>query len=115
MSLVKAQHKDMIVLVILVFKRSTDIVVAIVGENLEANQSLDSSTGTGFIGCASHRFNIGMREIIDENREIFNCVHSLMEKIRNRIQSARRRKLTMLKQLLGNLARWSSTYAMISL
>lgn len=49
-------------------------VLGIVGDNCNVNQSISTKLGFPLLGCASHRFQLGVREIIEEEEVIISNV-----------------------------------------
>lgn len=69
-------------------------VAASVGDNCSTNKLFATLAGTRFVSCASHRFNLAVEDILAENEDIIDTVHSLMTvKLGTLIISAKLRKL----------------------
>lgn len=81
--------------------------MALVGEKLSTNKALATKTGRGFVGCASHLFNLAVQDIIAGEVFLVDCDPKLLEKLRNLIPSAKLRDQTPLKPLINNKTWWS--------
>jgi hypothetical protein len=95
------------------FGRRRDDVLFLVADNTNVNPATARLLGCAFIGCASHRFNLAVKEYTSAYDGILDDIHCLMKKLLNiKIAGALRRK-TDLKPVIRNVTRWSSTYSMI--
>ena len=88
----------------------------LIGDNCEVNKSIASKLNIPLVGCASHRFALGLSDYYSENEPILQrkCIdqnYALMLKLRN---VKRLRKRTTLKRVLRNTTRWNSTAAMVT-
>ena len=97
-----------------VFNKDWTNVSALIGDNCATNKAVANSTGVGFIGCASHRFNLAVQDILVQHDDIITIVNDLMKKLRNLVPAAKLRQFTPLAAKTRNDTRWSSTYQMIS-
>jgi hypothetical protein len=88
-------------------------VVALIGDNCSTNRAFARRACCNLIGCASHRFNLAVKDIIDPYQNLITKVNSVMKKMKNIIPSAKLRKVTHLKPKCANATRWSSTYQML--
>ena len=95
------------------FGRRRDDVLFLVADNTNVNPATARLLGCSFIGCASHRFNLAVKEYMLTYEEKLDDIQSLMKKLLNlKIAGALRRK-TDLKPVIRNVTRWSSTYSML--
>lgn len=69
--------------------------------------------GCGFIGCASHRFNLAVKDLAAASHGIVTKVHTLMGKLRFLIAAAKLRSITPLKAKCAIETRWRSVYQML--
>lgn len=69
--------------------------------------------GCDFIGYASHRNNLAIRDILEVEKGKNKSVQKLMVELPNVLPSAKLRQITGLRQLVNNVTRWSSTYIML--
>lgn len=60
------------------FKKSAQNVVAIVGDNSATNNALANNLGVGYFGCASHRYNLTVKDMLQPHMEIIMRVHPIM-------------------------------------
>ncbi len=77
------------------------------------NKSIAEKTGCNFIGCASHRFNLAVKDYLVHHSELIDKVSVIMKKLRSPVAAAKLRKLTHLRSLGCNQTRWSSSYVML--
>ncbi|EGZ21794.1 hypothetical protein PHYSODRAFT_247318 [Phytophthora sojae] len=83
-----------------------------VGDNCSVNQCIGRNEGAiPFIGCASHRFNLAVKDFLKTEDELIAKVHALMTKLRTIKGRALLRRVSHLSPLLRNDTRWSSTTA----
>lgn len=66
-----------------------------------------------FVGCASHRLNLALQDMMEPYQDVIDRVQKLMLKLRNLITAARLRRHTHLKAKISSLTRWSSVYEML--
>ncbi len=95
------------------YGKSWSNVAALVGDNCSTNKLFAKKADCKLIGCASHRFNLAVKDIMSPYEDLLAKVNSLMKKLRNIIPSAKLRKLTHLKPKSANATRWSSTFHML--
>lgn len=107
------EHKRMLEWVLSVFGKDLSNVVALIGDNVSTNKALALLVGCGFVGCASHRFNLAVKDLIGQEWALVEVVQKVMLKLRNLIPAAKLRRHTPLKPLLNNVTRWSSTHSML--
>lgn len=112
-SLSSAEHLDFLKYTLSIYGKSIENVVAMVGDNENTNKAFARLAGCPFIGCASHRFNLAMKDIISEYRDEITKVNDLMKKLSYQIPAAKLRRFTHLKAKISNETRWSSTYNML--
>eukprot|EP00171_Calliarthron_tuberculosum_P002604 IDg2604t1 len=82
-------------------------------ESLNADEHMHFTTFVLFVGCASHRFNLAVQDILSSYEDVLSLVHNLMLKLRNLIAAAKLRNLTHLRPKMRNVTWWSSSYEML--
>ncbi len=82
-------------------------------DNCSRNRLFVSLSGKHFVGCASHRFNLALQEIITEHGTLRNKVNDLMKKLEAPIAAAKVRKCTNLRAKRRNVTRWFSVFEML--
>ena len=98
--------------VLSVYGRDLSNVCAIVSDNCSTNLAIAKSLSIGFIGCASHRYKLAIKDLLDEHKYIPNKAHTVMCKFRYPVPAGKLRKLTHLKPKLNVVTRWSSSIDM---
>jgi len=106
-------HCDLIRFVLNVFGKSVSNVIALTGDNCNTNKAIANQLGVGFIGCASHRFNIFVKQMILQETNLIESIREIMKKLSDPLMSAKLRKFTQLRPILSNVTRWSSTANML--
>ncbi len=96
------------------FGKSFKYVVGLIGDNCSTNHAFANLPDYPFIGCASHRLNLVVTEILSHHSRIIEQVRSIMEKLRSPTNSAKLRTLSNLNALLSNETRWSSVFTMLN-
>jgi hypothetical protein len=106
-------HKSFIVDVLDLFKKNTENVLFLVGDNAPVNTRLSDLLGIPFIGCASHRFNLACKRYLMPYEETLQNINTLMIALRSIKKAGKLRKATDLEPIKRNVTRWSSTYSML--
>ncbi|EGZ15692.1 hypothetical protein PHYSODRAFT_506404 [Phytophthora sojae] len=97
------------------YNKPWSAVKFMVGDNCSVNQCIGRKEGAiPFIGCASHRFNLAVKDFLKTEDELIAKVHALMTKLRTIKGRALLRRVSHLSPLLRNDTRWSSTYEMVA-
>lgn len=112
-TLTASAHEETISYILSVYDKSWENVVAIIGDNVSTNKALASLVGRFLIGCASHRFNLAVCDIIESNSDTVQAIRSIMVKLRTLKYAAHLRNHIDLKPILSNTTRWSSTFQML--
>lgn len=107
------EHYDFVKFVLSVFGKTMDNVVALIGDNTSTNKAFARCLGPFFVGCHSHRYNLAMKDILEEYEEVIEKVQAIMKKLSYQIPAAKLRRFTLLKAKQRNVTRWSSTYDML--
>ncbi len=92
---------------------SWDNVVCLIGDNCNTNRSIANLSNLPLIGCAWHRFQLTLWDIINTEAELIEKVHKVMVKLISLLLSPKLRRYTPLRPKSSNRTRWSSTYAML--
>ena len=108
-----SNHLELFRFVLNVFKKSEKNVVALVGDNCSTNIALAREFDLGFVGCASHRYNLAVKYLLKPHMAIVKKIHAIMSKFRYPIPAAKLRKLTPLKAKTYVETRWSSAVEML--
>ncbi|KAJ8531766.1 hypothetical protein ON010_g14198 [Phytophthora cinnamomi] len=97
------------------YNKPWSAVKFLVGDNSSVNQYIGRKEGAvPFIGCASHRFNLAVKDFMKVEEGLIAKVHALMSKLRTIKGRALLRRVSPLSPLLRNDTRWSSTYEMVA-
>ncbi|RHY87089.1 hypothetical protein DYB37_010078 [Aphanomyces astaci] len=72
-------------------------LVALIGDNCSTNRAFTRLDGVPMIGCASHRFNLFIGDVLAEYEDLLVAVNAIMRKLTNIIPSAKLRRLTDLR------------------
>lgn len=67
------------------------------GDNVSINKSIIFKLGITLIGCASHRFNLAVPEIIGSSENFILKVHKMMMRFKGLLLYAKPRKLALLR------------------
>ena len=77
------------------------------------NKAIANRACVPLIGCASHRFNLAVQDLLSEEEAALSKVNHLMVKLGTLLLGAKLRKLTPLRPKTRNMTRWSSSFEMI--
>lgn len=75
-------HIDHVERVLQVYGKTTDNILCLVGDNCSVNQSMARILGIPLIGCASHKFNLAVRQWIAQQAELT----PILKKVRTFVQ-----------------------------
>ena len=106
-------HIEYVTFVLELFNRSISNVVGIVGDNCSVNLSISRKLETRFIGCASHLFNLAVKDLFKDDDGFIIKVHVIMKSLRKPIPAAKLRKHSHLSAIRYTPTRWSSIAAML--
>ncbi|RLN92817.1 hypothetical protein BBJ28_00025410 [Nothophytophthora sp. Chile5] len=85
-----------------------------VGDNCSVNQYIGRREGAiPLIGCASHRFNLAVRDFLKDDEPLMGKIQTLMLKLRTIKGRALLRRVMKLSPVLRNDTRWSSSFEML--
>lgn len=71
-------HVEIIKFVHSVFSKTTSNVVAVIADNLNVKYNVDTEFGWRFIGCASYRFNLAMKDLVAGHEALVTKIHYAM-------------------------------------
>ncbi len=108
-----SDHREFITLVLELYVKPVDNLVALVGDNCYTKRTLASSKVVGFVGCASHRYNLAMKDLLHPLQKMLDKFRDIMSKFRYPIHTAKLRQYTNLKPKLPVFTLWSSAIEMI--
>jgi len=112
-------HIDYFEFVLKLFDKEFSNVTAIVGDNCSVNHSIATKIGhvsnTGFIGCASHRYNLALKNLITKHASEVSVekVRNLMKSLRKPKMAGKLREVSHLRAVTDCPTRWSSTVEML--
>ncbi|KAG7361649.1 hypothetical protein IV203_036750 [Nitzschia inconspicua] len=112
-NLTAQEHHAFITDILGVYRKSWENVICLIGENCSTNKATATAASLPLVGCASHRLNLAVKDILKDYSSLTTCVYRLMKKLKNIIPAAKLRKLTPLRAKCSNATRWSSTYEML--
>ena len=75
------QHIKFMHATLLLYRKTLDNVVVLIGDNCSTNKKVADDTGIPLIGCASHRFNLAVNSWLEERPEyeqVLDAIHKLM-------------------------------------
>jgi hypothetical protein len=106
-------HKESINEILRFYGKEFSNVACIIGDNCSTNFSFAKKSHLYFVGCASHRLNLGVKIVLQSYSCIIDRSHAVMVALRLLKARAALRKHMTLSPVLGNVTRWSSTKTMI--
>ena len=90
------------------YKKSMDNVMAFIGDNVSTNKRAARLAKVAFVGCASHRYNLAVMDLVNDNSELIGKVNALMVFLRSLIPAATLRERTPLQPVTACPTRWGS-------
>lgn len=108
-----SEHYEFMTFVLSVFNKSWSNVACLIGDNCNTNKALSRAASTPMIGCASHRFNLAVQDILLEDQDIIEKVNAVMLKLKTLTLAAKLFKLSGLRAKTKNTTRWSSVFEML--
>ena len=99
--------------VLVMYDRSVDSVQCLIGDNCSTNKLLANLMQVPLVGCASHRLNLAVKKIYEDNIELIEKVDEIMANLNNLKNRIILGEQTALHPKTANLTRWSSTYNML--
>lgn len=107
------QHIQFCNFVLTLYNKTLDNVVALIGDNCSTNKAFARKADRKFVGCYSHRFNLAVKDVLNESKDELEKVRKIMIKLRTPIAAGKLRHMTPLKAQVSNATRWSSSFVMI--
>ncbi|KUF88703.1 hypothetical protein AM588_10001926 [Phytophthora nicotianae] len=105
---------DLIADTLSTYNKPWESVLFMIGDNCSVNQAIGRKIGAlPFIGCASHRFQLAVKDFLAEEEVLLAKIHALMKHLSTIKCRAALRKVTPLAPVLRNATRWSSTFNMV--
>ena len=96
-----------------VYGKSWNNIICLVGDNVAVNKSISTKVDVPLVGCASHRYNLAVRDVIAGEIELVNKFNTLISKLRTLLLSSKLRKLTPLLPKICNEILCSSSFEML--
>ena len=106
-------HMNTILEILRFYGKDYSNIACITGDNCSTNRSLAQKAHLYFVGCASHRLNLGVKIILESYSPVTESIHAVMTWMRNLKARAALRRYTHLGPVLCNMTRWSSMKKMI--
>ena len=115
-SMSASEHLDYLNYLLTMFGKNMSNVVCLICDNCETNKALARLCRIPMIGCASHRFNLAVKEYIltSSNSENLSKINVLIGKLKGIKLGAKLRQFTTFRPKQQNVTRWSSSYEMVS-
>lgn len=112
-------HYSFFTFVLSIYKKSFKNVACVTGDNCATNLRLaklihGENTNCFFTGCASHRFQLSVKDILEPKKRTADKLNRLMKKLKNLVPAAKLRQHTPLQPIISCPTCWSSTFDMIS-
>ena len=95
------------------FGRSRDDLLFLVADTTIVNPTTAIFLGCKFIGCASHRFNLAVREHLIAYEDLLCDINTLMMKLSNIKIAKALGKVTELEPFIRNETQWSLAFSML--
>lgn len=95
------------------YKKGIDNIICVIADNCPVNKRTARLISVPMVGCASHRFNLAVMDIVGENSILIEKVRNVMVVLRQLIPAAKLREHTKLKEKLACPTRWGSYYQML--
>lgn len=96
-----------------IFLKSTNNIVALVGDNRAVNKLVARLLDAGFFGCALHRFNVVVKDIIYARTKAISLVLVVKKKITYPACQTALRVHTNLASVKSNITQWSSVFVLL--
>ena len=106
-------HKESMHGILQFYGKDYSNVACIIGDNCSTNRSLARMANLFFVGCASHRLNLGVKTILSSYSLLIDRIIGYMCFLRTIKGRDALRKHTNLSPLLCNATCWSSTREMV--
>lgn len=99
------------------YGKDVEDILCFVGDNCSVNRRMSKDLDVPLLGCASHKFNLAVREWIKDQPSLDHIIKKVafvMKKASTLKIAAKLRKLTAYSTVRENDTRWSSTFQMLS-
>ncbi|ETI53129.1 hypothetical protein F442_03865 [Phytophthora nicotianae P10297] len=96
------------------FNRPWESIIFMIGDNCSVNQAIGRKLGAlPFIGCASHRFQLAVNDVLANEDTLLAKIHALMKHLSTIKCRAALRKVTPLASAVRNATRWLIVFSMV--
>ena len=99
------QNFEFLTYILGLYNKSWSNVACLIGDKCSTNKSVSNRAGVPFQGCASHRFNLAMRDILSTEKVNLPKIKEIMKKLRGLVLAAKLRNLTYLRAQVSNVTR----------
>lgn len=106
-------HHEFISYVLKLFGKSWNNVTCITADNAAVNKAIADVAQCHFVGCASHRYNLAVNDVLQQHDSVIQRVMRLMRKLQDLLPAAKLRRLTPLCAKVMCVTRWSSCLHML--
>lgn len=101
------EHINFITYVLSIFGKKWSNVLCLIVDNCSTNKAIADRSSVPLIVCASHRYNLAVKDLLLGEEDVILKVHALMSKLKTLLLSAKLRSLTDLRAKTRNATRWS--------
>jgi hypothetical protein len=105
--------KDFVLDTLEIYGKTLEDVLFLVSDNCSVNICLASRLELPLIGCASHRFNLAVKEYLHPHESVLKKINELMKKFSTIKGKAWLSKRSHLRPVMRNSTRWSITFTMV--
>lgn len=109
-----SSHKTTILEILRFYNKNYSNVACLIGDNCSTNRSIARIAKCFFVGCASHRLNLGVKLLLQSYSDLVTAIHKIMVHLRTIKGRAALRKLSPLAPIVSNVTRWSSVKDMVA-
>jgi hypothetical protein len=95
------------------YSKSVKNVLFLSGDNCNTNRKIASDLDLPLVGCASHRLNLAVNDLINSSSTLVNQIRTIVHMMRTYKNRGKLAKVTSLIPILDNATRWMSVMKMI--
>ena len=106
-------HWDSIYEILTFYGKNFLNVSCLIADNCSTNKSFARKADLYFVGCASHRLNLGVKILLQDYKDVLDGIQNIMVYLRTLKARAALRLKTTFAPVLCNVTRWSSTQKMV--
>ena len=99
-------HWDSVYEVLKMYGKNFMNVSCLIADNCATNQSFAKKAKVYFVGCASHRLNLGVKLVLEKYSDTVAQIHKIMVFLRSLKPRAALKKKTHLRPITSNATRW---------